>query len=1099
MAGDNVTAIYSRAAGESVGSYPVTAILAPASVLANYDIIYGTAQLTIGQASPTITWAQPASIVYGTPLTAAQLNAVGSVPGTMTYKPVGGTVLEPGTHTLSVSFMPTDVTNYTGPITATVPLVVEMPAAPAANDDTVRAVESSGVANGTAGLNPQGNVLANDTGTAIIVRLMGGIAVNSSPVSLNGKYGTLTAAVDGTFSYVVNNALPAVEALNVGQSLTDSFDYTLGDRFNRTAGARLSIIIAGANDAPVSAPITLPPATAGRAFGPITISPFTDVDNAPLTYRITGLPPGLVFDPVARTFSGTPDAAGSFTLTLTGTDGEFTASTTFTLQVTAPPVNTVPTGPLAFTGDPARVTGPDGSVFAVADADSPELTVTLSAGVGLLTLPNRTGLTLLAGSGLNETSLTFRGLVPTLNTALAQLIYQAPTGFFGQDTITITTTDERGNTDIDRIDPPFTVVLATLGGTDVSAPIASISSGGKQLVSGSVVQFDPTVVKGVTVSGTGAAGQLVVGSPTRQDGSVQQTTVSVELTYADGSKDVVPVQVTIYNPKLNLVTQLALNPQTSLYEQRVQVTNSTPYVIDSFRVLIPSLPGGVSLYSRSTTTATGQPAIEDTRPLQPAEVRVFIIEYFAPNVAQFPEPAVTLEINSVGTTASPLGTTAPIDRTVLAPSGRRYIEFATALNQTYWIQYRDSATASWVTSPVAVAGTGTSINWLDDGWPKTNSVPTAAREYRLLVTAPGAGSLTLAAQPQPVQATPNGTATLQVTPNGAGPFTYQWYRDGAPVAGATAATFSVAKANMADEGDYYVLVNDGKSIVQSQTSRVALASNNPGRIVNLSVRAQLEAAGPPLITGFVIDGAGSRPVLVRSVGETLRSFGLATAIANPALQLYRGSTLIAENDDWATDVTSGETLTATGLVGAFPLASTAKDAALARRLLAENYSIQTLNRSSAPGVVLVELYDALGRYSGDSRIANVSTRAKILPGDGALIAGLTIEGNTTLRLLARVVGPGLATFGVNDALADPTLTLYAAGSSTPIATNDDWAAVQSTVVGESLFRRVGAFDLTPGSRDAVIVTRLPPGAYTLVAQGKGTAEGQALIEIYLID
>ena len=42
---------------------------------------------------------------------------------------------------------------------------------------------------------------------------------------------------------------------------------------------------------------------------------------------------------------------------------------------------------------------------------------------------------------------------------------------------------------------------------------------------------------------------------------------------------------------------------------------------------------------------------------------------------------------------------------------------------------------------------------------------------------------------------------------------------------------------------------------------------------------------------------------------------------------------------------------------------------------------------------------------------------------------------------------------------------------------------------------VGAFDLVPGSRDAVIVTRLPPGAYTLVAEGKGAAAGQALIEM----
>jgi VCBS repeat-containing protein len=1099
MAADNITASYARAAGESVGTYPVTATLAPAPALANYAIVYGTALLTIGQASPTITWPQPAAIVYGTPLTATQLNAVGSVPGTLTYSPVVGTVLEPGTYTLSVSFMPADATNYTGPITATVSLVVELPAAPAAQDDSVRALESSGVANATPGLNPQGSVLTNDRGTVLSVRLMGGVALNSGPAAILGQYGTLTAAADGTFAYVVNNALPAVEALNVGQVLTDTFDYTVSDRFNRTAGARLSITIAGANDAPVAVPITLPPPTAGRAFGPITVAPFTDVDNALLTYTITGLPAGVVFDPVTRTFSGTPGSVGNFSLTLTASDGEFSVATTFTLQVTAPPVNTVPSGPIAFTGDPARVVGPDGSVFAVADTDSAELTVTLSAGVGLLTLPNRTGLTLVAGSGLNETILTFRGLVPNLNAALAQLVYQAPTGFFGQDTITITATDERGNTDVDRIDPPFTVALATLGGTNVSAAIASIGSADKQLISGRVTQFDASVINGVSVSGTGSAGQLVVGSPTRQDGSVQQTTVSVELAYADGSKEVVAVKVTIYNPKLQLVTRLALNPQTSLYEQRVEVTNTTPYVIDSFRVLIPTLPSGVTLYSRSTTTATGQPAVEDTRALQPGESRVFIIEYFAPNVAQFPEPAVALEINSAGALASPLGTTAAIDRTVLAPNGRRYIEFATVLNQTYWIQYRDSATASWETSTVAVAGTGTSINWLDDGWPKTNAVPTAAREYRLLVTAPGAGSLTLAAQPQPVQAVPNGSATLQVAANGPGPFTYQWYRDGDPVAGATGTAFSVAKATLADEGDYYVVVNDGKSVAQSQTARLALISSNPGRIANLAVRAQLEASGQPLITGFVIEGNGTRPVLMRSVGETLRTFGLADAVANPALELYRGSTLTGENDDWTSDITAGETLTASGLVGAFPLASAAKDAAMVRRLVAGNYTIQTQNRTSAAGAVLVELYAVPGRDTGDSRMANVSGRAKIGPGDGALIAGLTIEGNTTLRMLARVVGPGLASFGVTDALADPTLTLYAAGASVPLATNDDWASVQTTVVGESLFRRVGAFNLAPGSRDAVIVTRLTPGSYTLVAEGKGGASGQALIEIYLID
>jgi hypothetical protein len=42
---------------------------------------------------PTLTWTNPASIVYGTPLSSDQLNATASVPGTFTYSPPAGTVL----------------------------------------------------------------------------------------------------------------------------------------------------------------------------------------------------------------------------------------------------------------------------------------------------------------------------------------------------------------------------------------------------------------------------------------------------------------------------------------------------------------------------------------------------------------------------------------------------------------------------------------------------------------------------------------------------------------------------------------------------------------------------------------------------------------------------------------------------------------------------------------------------------------------------------------------------------------------------------------------------------------------------------------------
>jgi hypothetical protein len=76
------------------------------------------------KATPTITWANPASIVYGTPLGSAQLDATASVPGTFAYTPAAGTILNVGNNqTLSVTFAPTDTTDYTT-ATATVSINV---------------------------------------------------------------------------------------------------------------------------------------------------------------------------------------------------------------------------------------------------------------------------------------------------------------------------------------------------------------------------------------------------------------------------------------------------------------------------------------------------------------------------------------------------------------------------------------------------------------------------------------------------------------------------------------------------------------------------------------------------------------------------------------------------------------------------------------------------------------------------------------------------------------------------------------------------------------------------------------------------------------
>jgi len=72
---------------------------------------------------PTITWATPAAIFYGTALGATQLDATASVAGTFIYSPAAGTVLTAAQHSLTAVFTPTDTTDYSSAV-ASVTLTV---------------------------------------------------------------------------------------------------------------------------------------------------------------------------------------------------------------------------------------------------------------------------------------------------------------------------------------------------------------------------------------------------------------------------------------------------------------------------------------------------------------------------------------------------------------------------------------------------------------------------------------------------------------------------------------------------------------------------------------------------------------------------------------------------------------------------------------------------------------------------------------------------------------------------------------------------------------------------------------------------------------
>ena len=255
-----------------IGGYPITA---SGQTSHDYAITYVAGTLTVTQAAPVLTWANPAAITYGTALSAAQLDATASVPGTFAYTPVAGTVLAAGTQTLHVTFTPTDSTDYTT-ATTTATLVVNQ-AAPVLT---------------------WANPAAITYGTAL------------SATQLDA-----TASVPGTFAYtpVAGTVLGAgTQTLHVTFTPTDSTDYTSATTTATLVVNQAAPVLTWANPAAI---------TYGTALGA------TQLDAT------ASVPGTFAYTPVAGTVLG----AGTQTLHVTFTPTDCTdytaAATTATLVV----------------------------------------------------------------------------------------------------------------------------------------------------------------------------------------------------------------------------------------------------------------------------------------------------------------------------------------------------------------------------------------------------------------------------------------------------------------------------------------------------------------------------------------------------------------------------------------------------------------------------------------------------------------------------------------------------------------------------------------------------------------------------------------------
>lgn len=371
-----------------------------------------------------------------------------------------------------------------------------------------------------------------------------------------------------------------------------------------------------------------------------------------------------------------------------------------------------------------------------------------------------------------------------------------------------------------------------------------------------------------------------------------------------------------------------------------------------------------------------------------------------------------------------------------------------------------------------------------------NATGSAATNVDLLIM-PAAGAPVFTTQPRSVRARLGDSVTLTAAVTASPTPIYTWYFRGGEFCNTESPVLTLNDITAAYAGDYYCVATNSAGTATSATATLTLEFNG---LVNLSARANVGTGANVVIPGITVSGTRPKTLLIRAAGPALAAapFNVGGTLSNPTLSVFTAAgDKVLVNDDWS-DVPDVAALRAASIAqGAFPLPDGSRDAAMLVTLAPGSYTVQVSGNgtgAAAQGVAIVEVYEA---DANPSTLVNLSCRANVGTGGNILIAGFTISGTTPKRVLIRGVGPTLANLGVAGALADPKLDLINQSTGASVSSNDNWDATMA-----STFGNVGAFALTPGSRDAAMIVTLPPGSYTAQVSGVGNTTGVAIVEVY---
>ena len=239
-----------------------------------------------------------------------------------------------------------------------------------------------------------------------------------------------------------------------------------------------------------------------------------------------------------------------------------------------------------------------------------------------------------------------------------------------------------------------------------------------------------------------------------------------------------------------------------------------------------------------------------------------------------------------------------------------------------------------------------------------------------------------------------------------------------------------------------------------------------------------------MIGGFIVSGSQSKQMIVRAIGPSLASAGVAGVLADPVLELHNSTgALIASNDDWQSGGQASQ-ITASGYAP-----SNSLESAIIATFAPGNYTAIVKGYNNTTGVALVEGYEL---DSTTTRLKNVSTRGPVGLGDNVMIGGFIVSGSQSKQMIVRGIGPSLTAAGVTGALADPMLELHDSNGAM-VATNDNWQTG-----GQS--SQISASGYAPSnSLESAIIGTFSAGPYTAIVRGVNNATGVGMVEVYDLD